>query len=177
MLFRFVFQEVAGHPVVFAGAREILDGLAEVAPVQFRAALAGGTDEHHLEALIKCHRDERGLAIARHALDADPRGIDRGIVFEVVESARGAPAPGAERAPIIGLARLAFVREADDALPEARAVVGLDARGRDLNVAPARGDELLGRRRIGEDRRGFLRGAAATAASELRLNPSRIRSP
>ena len=45
-----VLQEVAGHPVVFAGAGQVLDRLAEVAAVQLGAAFAGRADEHHGEA-------------------------------------------------------------------------------------------------------------------------------
>ena len=37
---RAVLQEVAGHPVILARAREILDGLAEVAAMQLGATLA-----------------------------------------------------------------------------------------------------------------------------------------
>ena len=36
-----VFQEVAGHPVILAGAGEVLDRLAEVATMQLGATLAG----------------------------------------------------------------------------------------------------------------------------------------
>ena len=50
---RAVFDEVARHPVILAGAREVFDGLAEVAPVQLGAApeLAKlvGSDRHRRE--------------------------------------------------------------------------------------------------------------------------------
>ena len=115
------------------------------------AAFAGGADEHDGEALVERHRDERGLAVARDAFDADLLGVDGLVGLEIVEAARGAPGPGAQRAPVVGLARLAFVDEADDALGEAGAVVGLDAGGVDGDETPAGGDELLGGGRIGGD--------------------------
>ena len=39
-----VFEEIAGHPVIFARAGDVLHELTEIAAVQLRAALAGGTD-------------------------------------------------------------------------------------------------------------------------------------
>ncbi len=146
---RAVFQEVAGHPVVFAGAGEALDGFAEIPAVQFRAAFARGADERHGEARLEGERDERGLAVARHAFDADLLRVHGGIGFKAVQSARRAPGPGAERTPVVRLARLALVDEADDALGQARAVVGLNAVGIDRGIAPAGGDEQLGRGRAG----------------------------
>ena len=101
---RAVLQEVAGHPVVLAGAGEVLDGFAEIAAMQLGAALAGGADQHHREALVERHRHERRLAVARHAFDADLLRVDGLVGFEVVEAARGAPRPGAQRAPVVGLA-------------------------------------------------------------------------
>ncbi len=71
------------------------------------------------------------LAVARMAFDADLFGIDGFVGLEVIERAARAPGPGAKGAPIVGLARLALVHEADDALRQAGAVVGLNAgRGR-----------------------------------------------
>ena len=65
------------------------------------------------------------------------------IGFEIIEAAAGSPGPGAECAPIVEFAWLAFVDEADDAFGEAVAVVGLDAGGNVDGVAPAFGEELL----------------------------------
>ena len=111
--------------------------------MQLGAAFAGRADEHDREALVERHRDERRLAVARHAFDADALRIDGLVGLEVVERARRAPGPRAQRAPVVGLARLAFVDESDDALRETRAVVGLDARGIEGREAPAVGDQLL----------------------------------
>ena len=143
-----VLQEVAGHPVVLAGAGEVLDRFAPVAAMQLGAAFAGRSDQHDREARVERHRDERGLAVARDAFDADLLRVDRLVGLEIVETARRAPGPGAQRAPVVRLARLALVDQADDALRQARAVVGLDAAGVERRVAPAVGDQLLGRRRI-----------------------------
>ncbi len=124
-----VLEEVACHPVVFAGRRYVLDEFTPVAAVQLQAAFAGGTDEGDGEALIVGQGDDGGFAVARMAFDADSFGIHGFIGFEVVERAACAPGPGAQCAPIVGLARLAFVDEADDALRQTGAVIGLNAGG------------------------------------------------
>ena len=82
--------------MVFAGAGQALDRFAEIAAMQFRAAFARGADERHGETRLKGQRDERGLAIARHAFDADLLRVHGGICFEIIQSARRAPGPGAE---------------------------------------------------------------------------------
>ena len=150
---RAVLQEVAGHPVVLARAGEVLDRFAEVAAMQLGAAFARRADEHDRESLVVGHRHERRLAVARDAFDADLLRVHGLVGLEVVEAARRAPRPGAQRAPVVRLARLALVDEADDARGQPGAVVGLDAAGADRRVAPAVGDELLGRGRIGRRRR------------------------
>ena len=95
------------------------------------------------------------------------------IGLEIVEPARRAPRPGAQRAPVVRLARLALVDEADDAFRQARAVVGLDAGGIERRVAPAGGDQLLGRRRIAAGRRPD----ASAAPAGRRLAPGCPGSP
>ena len=169
-----VLEEVAGHPVVLAGAGEVLDRLAEVAAVQLRAALAGRADEHHGEPLVERHRDQRRLAVTRHAVDADALRVDGRIGLEVVERAGRAPGPGAQRAPVFGLAPLTLVDEADDALRQAGTVVGLHARGVQERVAPTRRDQLLGRRRIGAGwrRRHSGNPAAAGRTGRERQRPA-----
>ena len=132
-----VLHEVAGHPVVLA-AGEALHGLAEVAAQQRGSAFAGRADQHHGEALIEGHGDERGLAVARDAFDADMLRVDGGIGLEIIEAAARAPGPGAQRAPVFRLARLAFVDQADDAAREAGAVVGLHAGGIEAARSPSR---------------------------------------
>ena len=125
------------------GAGDVLDQLAEVAAVQLRAALARGADEGDGEALVVGHRDERRLAVARVALDPDLLRVHGLVGLEVVERAARAPRPGAQRAPVVRLARLALVAQADDALRQPRAVVGLDAVGDEDRVAPALRQHLL----------------------------------
>ncbi len=77
------------------------------------------------------------------AFEADLPGVDGFIGFKIVEGAAGSPSPRAQGAPIIELAGLAFVDEADDAFGEAGAVVRLNAGGDDGSVAPAFGEKLL----------------------------------
>ena len=143
-----VLQEVSRHPVILAGACEVLDRLAEVPAMQLGAAFARRADQDHGKALVVGHRDERGLAEPRHALDADLLRVHGLVGLEVVETARGAPGPGAQRAPIVRTPALALVDQADDAFGQSRAVVGLDAARGDRRVAPTVGDQLLGRGRI-----------------------------
>ena len=54
-------------------------------------------------------------------------GVDGRIRLQIVEPARRAPGPGPQSAPVIGLARLPLIDQADDAAGDARAIVGLDA--------------------------------------------------
>src|SRR5204862_2719960 len=132
-----VLDEIAGHPVVYAGPGEVLDPLAEVSTVQLRPALTRRADQADREARVVRHRHQRRLAVAREALDTDLLRVHRLVGLEVVERPARAPRPGAQRPPVVRLARLALVAQADDALGEARAVVGLDAARVDDRKAPA----------------------------------------
>jgi hypothetical protein len=145
---RAVLQEVAGHPVVLPRSGQALDCLAEVAPEQRRAALAGGADKDDCKARLERHRDQGRLAKARYALDAHACGVDRRVGFEEVEGARSTPGPRAQGAPVVGLAWLASVHQADDAARQPGAIVGLHAHRVQEGVTPPGGDQLLGRRRI-----------------------------
>ena len=148
-----VFEEGAREPVVLARPRQILDLLAEGAAEQLRPAGARRPDEADGEARLVRHRHERGLPVAREPLDAHARAVDRRVGLEVVDGAAGAPGPRPERAPVFEPARLAVVGEANDAPRQPRAVVGLDARGDELGVAPALLEEPLPPRRLGLRRR------------------------
>ncbi len=98
------------------------------------------------------------------------------VGLEVIERARCAPAPGAQRAPVVGLARLALVGEADDALGEAGAIVGLHAARIQIGVAPAGIDELLGGRRIARrGRRQRCRASRGAAGSRAACREHRAR--
>src|SRR3970282_1810244 len=83
---RAVLHEIAGHPVVFASAGEVLYLLAPIAAMELGAAFTGGTDQHHRKARVECHRDESSLAVTGHTLDPDTRGVNAFIGFEVVET-------------------------------------------------------------------------------------------
>ena len=81
---------------------------------------------------------ERRLAVARDAFDADALGVDGRIGLEIVEPAGRAPGPGAQRAPIVGLSRLALVGQADDPARQPGAVVGLNAGRARSSRSPSR---------------------------------------
>ncbi len=69
------------------------------------------------------------------AVDAKMVGIEGLVALEVIQCVR--PRPAAQCAPIIEIAHLTFFHQADDALSQSRAVVGLKAGGREHRVAPA----------------------------------------
>ena len=138
-----VLDEVPRHPVVFARAGDVLNQLAKIAAMELRTAFARGADETDCESRVVRHRDERSLAVAREPLDPDLLGVHGLVGLEVIECTAGPPCPRTQRSPIIGLAGLALVAQADDALGQARAVVGLDAVGDDDGIAPALGEKLL----------------------------------
>ena len=163
---RAVLQEVASHPVILAGAGEVLDLFPQVAPMQLGAALAGGGDQADGKSRVVRHRHQCRLAVARHALDADALCINALVGLEIVEPARCTPGPCAQRSPVVGLARLAVVDQADDAFGQPRAVVSLDACRTQRGVAPSSRNQLFGRRRI-----------AARAAPQARLPGAAPRAP
>ena len=65
-------------------------------------------------------RHQRRLAAARMAHDADLLAVDVGIRLEIIQHPAIGPGPGAQHAPIIQLARLALVDQADDAFGRGR---------------------------------------------------------
>ncbi len=84
-----------------------------------------------------------GLAIPRVAFDADLFRIHILVGFKIVKAAARTPCPRLQSTPIIELARLALVGQADDSLRQARAIVGLHT-GRDVfGIAPAPRQHLL----------------------------------
>src|SRR6187402_979262 len=107
------------------------------------SAFTGRTNEPHRKARLERHRDECRLAVTRNSLDADLPGVHCGIRFEIIQSARRTPSPGAQRTPIVRLARLALVAQADDALGQPRAIVRLNTVRNNRGVTPARRNQLL----------------------------------
>src|ERR1019366_10619056 len=83
----------------------------------------------------------------------------------------GAPGPGAQNTPVVQLAGLTVIDQADDSLIQTRAVIGLNAAGVEDGIAPSLGQHLLlpgGSRWTTACRqwstRGTAAGAEATAA-------------
>ncbi len=94
-----------------------------------------------------CH--QRRLASAGVAHHADLRAIHVGIGLQIVEDPAVGPRPGAQHAPVVELARLAMVHQADDSLVEARAIVGLHGTGVARHESPSGFEQQLRRiRRI-----------------------------
>src|SRR5262249_28739439 len=71
--------------------------------------------------------------------------INERILLEEIDQLARTPGPRTERAPVVDLARLAFVDETDDALPQlvVVAAVVLDAARIEIAVAPAERDGRL----------------------------------
>src|SRR4030095_4497552 len=74
--------------------------------------------------------------------ERDLLSINERVLLEEIYQLARTPGPGAERAPVVDLARLTFVDETDDALPQlvVGAAVGLDAARIEIAVAPAERD-------------------------------------
>src|SRR6267142_4861472 len=111
--------------------------------MQLGAGFAGGTNKSDGETRFIRHRHERRFAITRVALKANLFSIDRFVSLEIIQCAARAPCPSSQRAPIIDLARLPSVAEANDATVQTRAVVGLNAIGNQAGVTPTSCQNLL----------------------------------
>ncbi len=144
-----VLQKVARHPVILIDPGHVLDDLAPIASMQFGAAFTGGADVGRPHPRVVGHRDNRRFAVPRVALDGDVLGVYRLVGLEIIDGAARAPGPGAQGAPIVELARLAFVAQADDAEGQPGAVIRLNAARVECGVAPAAGENLLLPRRPG----------------------------
>src|SRR5262249_28069321 len=127
-----------------AAARHVLQQLAKDVAVELGAASPRGGDEPRRDTCVKSRGDERCLAVARHAGNADFLRIDarNQICLEIVNEATASPAPGAHRAPVFGMARLALVGQANNAFAQL-AVVPLNAVGIDGAVPPGLVERLL----------------------------------
>ncbi len=113
--------------MVFVFARDVFHKLTIIPAMQLGATFPGGTHEGDGDTLVVGHGDDGCFAIPGMTLNGDVFGIDGPIGFEVVHGAVGAPSPGPQCSPIVGLARLAFVYQANNAFSQTRAVVGLNA--------------------------------------------------
>src|ERR1035437_1288539 len=113
---RATLDEVSRHPIILA-AGEIFYGLAKNVPMQFHPTFAGGTDQAHGNSWFKGFRYDRSLAVAGKSPDADFFRLRHGlrIGFEIIDQLADAPLPRAQRTPIVRLAWLAFIHQADDA--------------------------------------------------------------
>src|SRR6185437_4751181 len=93
---------------------------------------------------------------------------------EVIEGPARPPRPRLEHAPIVHLARLSLVAQADDSLRQARAVIRLHAVGNDDGITPSLGEHLLlpGRpgRPLGLGKRSNWAFAFAEEAAEAELH-------
>ena len=69
--------------------------------------------------------------------------IDVRVSLEIIEAASGTPSPGSEGAPVVRLARLALVDEADDTAGKTGTVISLDTAGIYHRIAPSGSEELL----------------------------------
>src|SRR5205823_7825154 len=103
------------------------------------------------------HGHRNRLAPARVTLESDALRIDRFVALKIIQRAARTPGPRTKRAPFVGFARLTFVDQSDNALRETLSVIGLNAVGRELRIAPAFGEKLLS---PGRPNRGLRRCSA-----------------
>ena len=76
-----------------AGGGQVFHRLTPIAAVQLGAPFARRTDEHDRKPRVVRHRDQRGLAVAGHAFDADSRRVHARIGLQMLERARRARGP------------------------------------------------------------------------------------
>src|SRR5208337_3007319 len=110
-----------------------------------------------------------GLAVTRYAFDTHFLWINLRvwIGLKVVYQLADTPSPGAQGAPIIGLARLALVGQTDNPLTQRiAAAVWLNAAGIDGTITPSLAKGLLG---------NTAAHAPAHAAAELNQDRNRPR--
>src|ERR1022692_144997 len=111
------------------GRGDVLHDFAPIAAVQLGPAFSRGTDKSDREALVVRHSDDGGLAPTRMALQTDAPGVHRFVGLEIIQGAPGAPRPGTQDTPVVQLAGLTLVDQADDSLVQTGAVIGLNAAG------------------------------------------------
>jgi hypothetical protein len=88
-----------------AAAGHVLPPLAEIAPHQLGAAGARARDVGIGEGVVERGGDEHALAEARMALERDALAVDPRVAREFLAQLARAPGPGAQRAPVVLLAR------------------------------------------------------------------------
>ena len=137
--------------------------------MELRPAFPGRSHQDHGEAGLKCHGHQRGFAVPGDPFNPHVPGVHRRVRFQVIQAPRGAPGPGAQRAPILRLARLPVIDQANDPLGQPRAVIGLDTAGINGRVSPPGGNQLLGGRWI--TRAGAWSAPPGTAAPGARESP------
>ena len=137
-----VFVEIGGEPMRVG---DVIHRLAQIAPRRFGAAFAGATGEHNRPARIQRGGQKRRLAIAGMPFDAHLSGINGFVGFKIIHGAAQSPRPRRERAPIVGLSRLALGHQPDDAGSQPAAVIILDRADFHRRVAPADGQKLIQR--------------------------------
>src|SRR5712671_1097197 len=108
-------------------------------------ALTRRTDEPGQHPRLVDQSGQCGFAVPRMSFKCDLLRINERVLLEETDQLARTPGQGAERAPVVDLARLTFVDETDDALPQliVGAAVGLDAARIEIAVAPAERDGRL----------------------------------
>ena len=94
-----VLDVVAGHPVISTGRCQVLEALAEITTIELCSARAARSNQSHRKTLIERHCDQRSLAVAGNAGDADAFRVDAWFGFKVIECSRRTPSPGTQCPP------------------------------------------------------------------------------
>src|SRR5580704_10411498 len=100
--------------MIFACAGDVTDLFAKIPTIESGAACAGRTYVSSRKARIVGHRYQGRFAVPRMARDPNLAGIPSFVGLEIIHRPTRAPGPCAERTPIVQLARLPFVQQADN---------------------------------------------------------------
>src|ERR1700722_3654611 len=109
-----VFEKVSRHPMIFRRPGEVVQRLAKIAPMQFRAAFTRATAINNRKTRVERHGQKNILSPARNAFEAHLFSVHAGVGLQIIHRAAQSPRPRSEHAPIAGLARRSLGYETDD---------------------------------------------------------------
>src|ERR1700730_13976612 len=111
-----IFEKVSSHPVIFGSRGDVLHLLTKIAPEDLGASFTRGADKSNRETGLVRHRHDSRFAVPRKPFNTTLLRVHGFISFEVIQCPACAPRPGAQGAPIVQLARLPPIYQADDSL-------------------------------------------------------------
>src|SRR5580693_8800834 len=125
--------------MIFACPCDVTDLFAKIPPIESGSACTGRTYVSNRKARIVGHRYQGRFSVARMARDPDLVGIHSFVRLEIIHRPARPPGPCAERTPIVQLAWLPFVHQADDSFCQTISLVGLHSGRNQDGISPALG--------------------------------------